>query len=157
MSWYLHTWQNDHHDKSGDHLTPKVITVLLTIFIILYIPSLWLIYYVTGDLYLLITFTFFTQPLWPSLVALICSLYICLFSFLFCFWFICFVFWNLHINEIMWYLSFSAWLISWSIILSSSIYVASNGKICFLWPSNIPLYMYHIHLSLAIYSVDSIL
>ena len=43
--WHLHTLWND-HNKSGNHLSPyKVITILLTIFLMLYITSLWLIYW----------------------------------------------------------------------------------------------------------------
>ena len=35
----------------------KVITILLTIFLMLYTISLWLIYFITGDLSLLMAFT----------------------------------------------------------------------------------------------------
>ena len=37
-----------------------------------------------------------------------------------------------QMREIIWYLSFSVWLISLSIIPSSSIHVVANGRICFL-------------------------
>ena len=44
---------NDHHDKSS-HLSPyKVITISLTLFLMLYVTSPWLIYFITGGLYLL--------------------------------------------------------------------------------------------------------
>ena len=45
----------------------------------------------------------------------------------------------------MWYLSFSAWLISLSMITSRSIHVVANGKISFffLWLINIPLCRYN--------------
>ena len=52
-----------YHGKSSGDLTPNVITVLLTIFMILYIPSPGHIYYLTGGLYFLITFISFIQPL----------------------------------------------------------------------------------------------
>ena len=44
-------------------------------------------------------------------------------------------------SEIIWYVSFSDWLISLSIILSRSIYaVVANGKASsFLWLNNIPV------------------
>ena len=46
---------NDHHSKASNYLSPnKVITVLLAIFYMLYIISLWLLYFITGRLYLLI-------------------------------------------------------------------------------------------------------
>ena len=38
--WHLRALWNDHHDKSSNHVSPyKVITVLLTIFFILYITA----------------------------------------------------------------------------------------------------------------------
>ena len=45
----------------------------------------------------------------------------------------------------MWYLSFSAWLISLSMITSRSIHVVANGKTSFffLWLINIPLCIYN--------------
>ena len=43
-------------------------------------------------------------------------------------------------NEIIWYLSFSVWLILLSVIPSSFIHVVTN--MTFLWLSNIPLCMY---------------
>ena len=47
-----------------------------------------------------------------------------------------------HISYITWYLSFSVWLTSLSMVLSRSICVAKNGIISFfLWLSNIPLYI----------------
>ena len=45
-----------------------------------------------------------------------------------------------HISDIIWYLSFSVWLTSLSMIISRSIPVAASGIISFfLWLSNIPL------------------
>ena len=47
----LHLLWNDHSFNSSSHLFQyKVIAVLLTIFLLLYIIPLWLIYYVTGGL-----------------------------------------------------------------------------------------------------------
>ena len=43
VTWYFYTLQNYHHNKSSYHLSLyKVITVLLIIFPVLYITSLWL-------------------------------------------------------------------------------------------------------------------
>ena len=65
--------------------------------------------------------------------------------------FICFDFQIPHMREIIQYLYFSVRLISISKIPSSSIHVATNGKISsFLWLNNIPLYMY-IKTSLSIH------
>lgn len=57
----LHTLWNDHHNKFNNRPSLyKVVTMLLTIFFILYIISLWLSYFITGGLYLLISTTYFT-------------------------------------------------------------------------------------------------
>ena len=63
---------------SSNHLSPyKVITVLLIVFFVLFITSLWFIYFITGGFYLLILFTYFTHPQLPPLQQpLICSLYL---------------------------------------------------------------------------------
>ena len=64
-----------------------------------------------------------------------------------------------HISELLQYLSFSVWFISLSMIHSKSIHVVINGKISFLWLSNIPVlcvcvcvcthtYIFFIHSSL---------
>ena len=67
---YLYTLQNDHHDKSSYHLAPyKVIIILLTIFPMLYITSLQLIYFITGSLYLLIPSPISPNPLPVSPLA----------------------------------------------------------------------------------------
>ena len=51
------------HHKFDFHLfSNKEIMQLLTIFPTLYISSLWLIYFVTGNVYLLISLTSFTHP-----------------------------------------------------------------------------------------------
>ena len=40
VTWYLHTLCNGHHNKSSNHLPPyKVITAIVTIFLIYYIPE----------------------------------------------------------------------------------------------------------------------
>ena len=60
--WHLHTLWNDHHNKSSKHLSPyEVITLVLTAFLMLYITSPWLTYFITGGLSLLIPFTYFPQ------------------------------------------------------------------------------------------------
>lgn len=51
-----------------------IITVLLTIFPLLYISPLWFIYFVTGSLYLINPSSIFTHSL-PSPTTPICSLY----------------------------------------------------------------------------------
>ena len=58
-------------------------------------------------------------------------------SLLFCSILLCF--YSPQISEIIWYLSFSTWLISLSIIPSRSIHVVANGTILFLWWNNILL------------------
>ena len=63
---------------------------------------------------------------------------------------ICIIFFKiLHISDIIWYLSFSAWLTSLTMIISRSIRVAAKGIISFfLWLSCISLYKYTIPLSI---------
>ena len=55
-----------------------------------------------------------------------------------------------HVNGIIWYLPFSVWLTSLSMIVSGSIHVATNGIILFTFTANIPLYKYTTS-SLSIY------
>ena len=55
----------------------------------------------------------------------LCSLFP---SLCFCFSHFCFVDWVPLIGEIIWYLSFISWLISLSIILSSSIHAVVKGR-----------------------------
>ena len=75
---YIMKWSPD---KSSNHLSPcKVITILLTVFLMLYITSLWLIYFVTGGLYLLTPLMYFTpSPAPPFWQPPVCSLYLCCF------------------------------------------------------------------------------
>lgn len=57
---------NDHRDKSSNRLSPhKVVTVLLTVFLMLCVISLWLFCYITGGLYLFISFAYFTSTHLP--------------------------------------------------------------------------------------------
>ena len=44
---------------------------------------------------------------------------------------VCFVHWTPHISEIIWYLPFITWLISLSIMLSSSIHAVAQGQSSF--------------------------
>ena len=110
---------------SSYHLSPyKDKTLLLTVFPMLYISSLLLIYFVTRSLY------YFPSPI--SLILLVpfpsgnhlFSVSVTL-SVLFCL-FMCFIFQTPHISEIIQYLSFSVWLILFSIIPSRSNNVQSS-------------------------------
>ena len=88
------------------------------------------IYYITGCVDLLISFSCFLSPTQSPLPLgnyPFFSVFVLFYSF----------FLIPHISEMMWYLSFCVWLISLSIILSRSIHVVTNGKISFLWLSNI--------------------
>ena len=105
----------------------------------LYFTSLWL--FRIYELVLLDLFISFTQ-LPFSLLATI-SLFSVSMSLLLFYLFVYFVLLIAHVCEIIWYLSFSVWFISLSIIPSRSIHVVANGKTSFLWLSNIPLNMYH--------------
>ena len=132
-----HNWQRDPHNESGTHQAPPIVTTLWwTLFPMLYFTFPWLFW--DSQFVLLNPFTFFTQPcnqppLWqPS----VCSLYL---------WTVFLLLVHLfnsltpHTREIMWYLFFSVWFISLSIIPSRSFHAFANGKISFLWPSYISL------------------
>ena len=87
----------------------------------------------------------------PLLRLVVCSLYPWVSSVLSRL-FVSFIFKIPKISEIIWYSSFSFWLVLLSIILSRSVYVVTNGKVSFffLWLSDIPshvyiyVYIYHI-------------
>ena len=63
--WYLsfleHTFWNCQHNNSSYYHLNKVNTTLLTIFLILYIISLKLLYFIIGKVYLFMT-TYFLNP-----------------------------------------------------------------------------------------------
>ena len=97
--------------------------------------------FMTGSLFLLIPFTYFT-PQSSSPLATTCLSSVSMSLFLFCF--ICFIFLD-YVSEIIQHLPFSVWLISLSTVLSRATHVVTNGKISsFLWLSHIPLYIYLI-------------
>ena len=57
--WFSISIYNDHHNNFSYQLSPYKDITLLTIFPMLYISSLWLIYFVARSLYLLTSFTYF--------------------------------------------------------------------------------------------------
>ena len=93
-------------------------------------------------LYIIICIYQFQAPN-PSLPTFSLCLWIC-----FCFIdnFTCVIFSTPHIRDIIWYLSFSVWLTSLSMIISSFIHVAANGIISFFFMANVLLYTYVPHL-----------
>ena len=107
-------------------------------FPVLYGRTLWFIYFLFSNLYLIIlnpNLSLF-HPLSP-LVTISCLL--CLWIF-FINKFICVIFYVPHISDIIWYLFFSFWLTSLSMIISNCIYIAADGIISFLlWLSSFPL------------------
>ena len=78
------------------------------------------------------------QPPSPLVTTNLISVSVSFFLFYFFHWFCSLRF---DMNEIIWYLSFSVWLILLSVIPSSFIHVVTN-IMTFLWLSNIPLCMY---------------
>ena len=114
-------------------------TVLLTIVIMWYITSQWRIYFITGSLN-----HWLPSPVSPTLHPLplattslfsvsmsVAFFLVSLFSFdLFAFFFFLK---NPRISEIIWYLYFSAWFISLSIMPSRFNHVVTNGKIPFFF------------------------
>ena len=78
---FLHTLSNIY--CFIDYAQNKVIIIFLGIFPVLYISSLWLKYFITDSLSLLIPYSSFTHPLNPTppRQPLACSLYMSLFLF----------------------------------------------------------------------------
>ena len=77
--------KSGHHDQSSYHLTPyRVMMMLLIIFPVLHLASLWLIYFLTGGLYLLF-FLFRPSPQPASSLVTISLFSISISVFLFCF------------------------------------------------------------------------
>ena len=137
MLWYFYALQNDHHDKSSYHLSlHKDITLLLTIFPVVYITSPWLVCFITDSLYFLIPFTYFTQSSTPfpsgnhQFVLDIYDSASVLSDPFFCFF-------QIPHTSVLWYLSPSVWLISLSMILSRSTHVLANGKISFFFMASL--------------------
>ena len=127
--WYFYTLWDDHH-KSSYHLSPcKLITVLLTIFPMLYRSLLWFIYFIIRSLYFVIPFIYLIHVHFPRLLpamslfsvsmSLFLLRYVCLFVLLLDSTYK----WNL------WYMSFYLWLISFSIIYFGYIHIVIYGKI----------------------------
>ena len=112
-------------------------TVLLNIVTLLYITFTGIFYLVTGNLYLLTTFLIsqssptHTSGNHQSVLLSMNSIFFCLFP---------------HISEIIQYLSFSVWLTSLSIMPSSSIHVASDGRPSFFF-LQLNTSSLHIHVS----------
>ena len=106
MIWHLHTLWSDHHSKSSNHLSLyKIIRVLLTIFLMLYMTLLWLIYFITGAFNLLIPFTYF-NPFYPPHLWKPPIYCLCLWTLIFLG------------STYKWETCLSVWLISLSIITS---------------------------------------
>ena len=83
---HFYALQKDHHDKSSYQLSSyKVIKILLAIFPTPYISSPWLIYFVTGNLYLLISLIHFTITKFPCPLATTCLFSVSMTLFLFCY------------------------------------------------------------------------
>ena len=133
--WPLHTLWNDHRDKSSNLSPYKVTTVLLTIFLMLYITSRGLFYnwrfVPLPPLHLFCTLLHALPSANHPFV--LCIYESVLFVYLFC------ILDSTHKWDHT--VFFFLWLISLSVIPFRFIHVAANGKIeFFLWLSNIPLY-----------------
>ena len=108
---YTDTLRDDHQNKSNYHPSiHKLVAMLLTVFLMctLYPCD---IYFIAGNLYLLIPFIYFICPFFFSFGDH--QFVLCNYNFvssLFCLF--CFVFNILHVSEIIWYLFFSVYLSS---------------------------------------------
>ena len=112
MSWYFYTFQNDHYCNSGCHLSLyKDVTQVLTVFSTVYISYPRLVYFVIGNLSLLISLTYFSPPLAPSPLAAtyLFSLSVTLLMFCYVCSFVLFSRFHIWVKD-------SLWLISHSII-----------------------------------------
>ena len=139
--------KNEHHDNSSYHLSPfKVITILLTLFPMLYTSSSWHLFFDWKS----VPLTYFTHPSIPFPLVMIClfSLYLSLFLFCCVHSFVHF-FSAPYISEVIQYLSFSIRLTS--LTLSQTMLLQMARFHSFLQLSNIPLRVYpslSIHLSM---------
>ena len=131
---YFLQLQNDHHNKSSCHLSPFKLSqcywpyrLCQTI-----ITSLW---FLSETFCFLISLTYFTHPPHPTLFCQlpVCCMYLLIFCVVLLCLFISFVFEIPSVSEILWCLSFSAWLIPLSIISSRTIHVVANGNISFIF------------------------
>ena len=81
----LHTLLSDHQYKSSNHVSScKFITILFTIFFMLFITTLWLFFFITRNLYVLIPFAYFASHLsifTPPVMTNLFSISMNLFSF----------------------------------------------------------------------------
>ena len=116
---------------SGDYLLPYQVITLPTIFFMLFIKSLWLIYFISESLYLLFPSPFSRIPhpfsSGDQFVVYICVSASVLFVNLFCVLLDSICKWN-YVAFV--HMSFSVSLISLSIIPSRAIHIV-NGKISF--------------------------
>lgn len=106
VTWYLYISWNVHHDEASNNLPPyKVIIILLTIFIVLYITPSWLIFYIWMFIPLNSTHHFsqhpHSSPLWWPFVCF-SHLWVCCITL-----FTCFLFNIPCISEIIWCLYLS--------------------------------------------------
>ena len=124
---YMH-YGISYHDYCSYYMSPyEVIVILLTVFLLLYFKSLWLIFSIIGSVYPLIHFSYCTHP--PTSLpsgkhqfVLFVYVYVCLFVFLY------FVFSGSTYKWKIWYLSFSDWLISFGIIPWRSVHIVTNAS-----------------------------
>ena len=115
----LYNLESDHPDKCSTQLTP---------YPMLYFISPWL--FCNFQFVLLNPFPLFTHSPNPLPYGNHPMFSVSLSLFLFCL----FIFFRFFIlSEIMWYMSFSVWLSSFSLVPCRSIHVVANGKISFFY------------------------
>ena len=131
MTEHLNRLWNDHQIKSSYYLRPyKIIKIhWLYPYAVYYSPITYL-FYIKCKIVPLSNFTFFNYTLFlnPGNHKFTLCIYL---SGSFCS-IICFAFW-------ITYKLVSLWLMSLSIISTRSNHAVANGKLSFLWPSNIPV------------------
>ena len=120
---HLFTLRCESHLKSSNSLSPrKAIPMLLKYSLCCIVHSMAHLFYNWKFIPLFI-FTFPTHLSWQLSV---CSMNLFLILFV---WFGVYS----HISGTIWYLSFSVWLISLSIIPSRSVHIIKSGRILFLF------------------------
>ena len=107
---------------------------------------------VTTDLYFLIPSPFHLAPQTLSHRTTIHLFSVSMSLFLCCLFILFFKF-HIHMSEILWYLSFSAWLTSLSIIPSQSIHVVANDKISFFFMAEWYSIIYTYHISFILFLI----
>ena len=120
---------SEQFDTFVDYIPYKVITVFFTISSVLYITSLWFIYFIIDISCPLTSFTCLVQPAFPSPLATtnLFSVSVSLYLFYIC------LFWSLDYTYMWSYTVFVFDLVHFNRLSFRCIYIVTNNKISFFF------------------------